>query len=218
MKPAQQAVAAAAIVFGMLACEGRSRAANQVTEEPQRCEVSQEVLFGPGSTSGTVDLNCDGAADSISISRVESAGVLVSQVTVGARAPYLFRALDGLPHLLEAVDIDGDGTRDLVLALIDESTVLPLLLRVTDADTRPFGESKINWRQLQYAWSANDDQDSCRSIVTPRTQIDSQGFRYLRLRAALGNIPCDQAPSIALVVRNGELLVDSALTRSLRSP
>lgn len=74
-------------------------------------------------------MECDGKEDSIVVSRVNVAGVVTSQVQIGGRAPYRFRTIDGLPALNEAVDIDRDGVRDVVLALIDESTVLPILVR-----------------------------------------------------------------------------------------
>lgn len=213
-------VASIAALFGILACDARSRdaSANVAAQQQARCDVSEAVLFPPGSTSGAVDMDCDGVVDSVSLTRVDLDGVLVSQVTIGGRAPYRFLALDGLPTLSEAVDMDGDGMRDLLLVLVDESTVLPLLLRVTATAARPFDESKLDWRQLQYVWSAQDDQDSCTSVVAPRTHVDAEGRRYLRVRAAVGDVFCNQAPSVALVVRNGRLQVDSVVTSSLRDP
>lgn len=213
-------VGSMAALFGILACDARSRdaSANAAGQQQERCDVSEAVLFPPGSRAGAVDMDCDGVVDSISLARVDLDGVLLSQATIGRRTPYRFRALDGLPTLSEAVDLDGDGMRDLLLALVDESTVLPLLLRVTATDARPFDESKLDWRQLQYVWSAQDDQDSCTSVVAPRTHVDSEGRRYVRVRVAAGDVSCNQAPSVALIVRNGELQADIVLTSSLRNP
>lgn len=213
-------VGSMAALFGILACDSRSRdaSANAAGQLQERCDVSETVLFPPGSRSGSVDMDCDGVVDSVSLARVDLDGVLVSQATIGGRTPYRFRELDGLPTLSEAIDMDGDGMRDLLLVLVDESTVLPLLLRVTATDARPFDESGLDWRRLQYVWSAQDNQDLCTSVVAPRTHVDTEGRRYVQVRAAAGDVPCDQAPSVALAVRNGKLQVDSVVTNSLRNP
>ena len=127
------------------------------------------------------------------------------------------RTLDGLPTLVEAVDIDQDGVRDLVLALIDESTVLPTLVRVTPTELQRFDESNLDWRQLQYLWSEADNQDDCSGMVAPRSGLGASGRRYMRVRASLGDSSCAQSSSVALVVRDGKLQIDSLETQRFRS-
>lgn len=215
----------AGIVLAMsaLACDSRQAeppADTLATRQGQPCIASEPAKFllgQAGSTTGAVDLECDGIVDSITVSRVNVVGVAVAQLRVGDRAPYLFRNLDGVPTLVEAVDIDGDGVRDLLLALIDESTVLPLLVRVTSSEMRQFDEGALDWRQLQYVWAEGDDQDSCLAMVAPRSGIGASGHRYVRVRASLGDTACAQAPSVALVVRNGIVRVDSLETHRLRT-
>lgn len=171
---------------------------------------------GSGATGMTVDFDCQGVPDSVTLDRVLIDGVSYARLSVSHRPAFVFRALDGLPVPVEAVDLDGDGYRDLVLALVDESVVLPLVLRITANAIIPFNDAGLNWRELQYQWSESDDQDACAVYVLPRSVHGSSGRRMLVVRSSQGETACTSATSTVLSVIGVSLRVDSAETRLLR--
>ncbi len=209
--------------LGILGCESRhadSPADALASRQAGLCVPSEPVnlfLSGGASSAGTIDIECDGILDSVVVDRVIVGGVATTQLRVGDRAPYLFRTLDGVPSLVEAVDIDRDGVRDLLLALIDESTVLPILVRVTRSELQGYDESDLDWRRLQYLWFEGDDLDACAMTVIPRSELLLSGERYVRVHTSLGDSACSLSTSIALVVRSDKLQIDSIETKRLRT-
>ena len=99
--------------------------------------------------------------------------------------------------------------RDLLLAVMDVSTVFPVVLRVNRNSVASFDESELDWKQLQYIWSEHDDLNACKAVVVPRSAERLNGTALVVLRASLGDVPCERASHVALAVRGERLIVDT---------
>lgn len=106
-----------------------------------------------GSLRIVADLDCDGTADTVTVDYAVRGQHQVPVVAVGGQtlAGAVALSVDQPPQHAVLGDLDGDGIRDAVLTLVDESSVystVVLMTRMGPALAKK--DPAIDWRGMQY--------------------------------------------------------------------
>jgi len=120
------------------------------------------------------DLDCDGQPENIQVTWSEQNEQKLPQIVIaGAHRSLQTRLmLDGLPQLVAFGDLNGDGLRDALLAIVDESTIYPIVV-LTKRDTLlvPVDAPTLDRRGLQYLWDEQGVLEQCIPQLLPRFSI-----------------------------------------------
>jgi hypothetical protein len=147
--------------------------------------------------SQALDLDCDGALDTVRIQRFDSVGVVFWRLTATTRGRqvYVTSPWEGQPELVGAVDLDADGVLDLLAVVADESSIIPWLVRVggSGPGTLPIAGPPQSYQYL----FGDSPSDSCVAAAMPRVTVDSRKKGAIRL--AVNSTELAQAcPAIAV--------------------
>lgn len=157
-----------------------------------------------------VDLDCDGGADTVRVVWVDAGDQRLALVVAGAqlRDTVLLDVEGTLPDVLAFGDVQGDGTRDVLLALADESTVLPLVVLVSKEGLREAALSpELSARDLQFRWDSSEAEPGCLERLLPR--LVARPGRTPAVVAAIGSAEehgCASPPTVTLEVRRDTLV------------
>lgn len=197
----------------LIACS--ARAVPQTTA----CEPFSRLDLTPGRGGVTrlvADLDCDGLRDSSRISRVaEGEDVGLPQLVVvldGSRMQFTL-VTDGLPRIVHAGDLDGDGVMDLLLANADESvSIWPTVVLVT-ADSIRVPHGLIAMGVYQYDPVLEPDCDY-RDLL-PELERGSDGkllISWIRTRTTIHGpaTNCHAPPRAHWEVTDGQLRLREA--------
>jgi hypothetical protein len=78
--------------------------------------------------------------------------------------------------LIAVGDLDGDGIRDLVLTVVDESTVFTDVVLVTSGGPRePQRDASVDWRRLQFVLDEMTSKDCLRTVLPRIEATQSRG-------------------------------------------
>jgi hypothetical protein len=203
-------VAVVAPVLVCVSCQRESGRGQYAVASPKGCDGPRpEKTNWAGSAPALIDLDCDGAADTVRVTWLKGTRWL-PQITVSGsiRATGVFLS-DELPQLVEFGDVNGDGIRDIVAAFIDESSVLPfvlLVLRDTLLVVR-FPDTQTA-RQMQFTFGDVNWPDACvDSLVPSIVVLDS--LVAIEVRTGEYRMPgdCSRASRARLLVRDRMFVV-----------
>lgn len=155
-----------------------------------------------------LDLDCSGQRDTVEISDTVSGDTVFPRIAVRGRALHggLRLIFDQLPRLIAVGDLDGDGIRDLVLTVVDESTVFTdVVLLTADGPKEPQRDPSIDWRGLQFVLDEMTPKDCLKSVL-PRIDARRPGTAVLLLPYGYArNGSCKRVDVARLGFRKGVL-------------
>ena len=129
-----------------------------------------------GMTQLTAELDCDGLTDTITIRRTadgKDAGLPQIVVNLGDSRLHLSLETDGLPRILDAGDLDGDGVMDLLLGNADESVTIWPTIVLVKPDTLHVVEGLVQMGVYQYDPVLDPDCDY-RDLL-PKLELGPEG-------------------------------------------
>lgn len=149
------------------------------------CETPDSVA--ESGHRALVDLTCSGHRDTVQVTWDSTGGTLRPAVTVRRhnRIDRMLLNSDGLPELVAFADLDENGTRDIILATLDESSVLAgIVLLYRDSLAVPRVRSRFDWLGFQFTFAGNVVSDSCYRFLRPFATTSRGG---IVLSVAYGN-------------------------------
>jgi len=160
--------------------------------------------------SVVADLDCDGRRESIDIRNATGDDrtfplLVVESATL---AGTLAMMTDETPEIAVLGDLDGDGVRDAVFTVVDESTIFSrVILFTSGGPRRPKLDRSLDWRQFQYI---RDEYTPQACIASAFPTIERVGGRNaLRLPyggyGGASEAPCGDMNIAFLEVTNGVL-------------
>ena len=199
-----------------LGCKPRATISDSMPSAASRIGCPLGTLWEPkvigSNTPQTVDLDCDGAVDTVIVERFDSTGVAFWRIVAKMRGVsiHVTSPWEGQPELVGAVDLDADKILDLLLVVADESSIVPWPVRVGSAhpSTFPIAGSP---RSYQYRFGGTPS-DSCVTMAMPHVSVDSLGRGAIKLSVNSGD-PTGACP--AAIVRIFRLESDSLRPHSL---
>lgn len=135
---------------------------------------SAEDSIAQGGLNASVDLDCDGSPETLSVYWTDQDGLTRPQVAIGGSAlsGAVVLPIEGLPQFVTFGDLTGNGFRDLVLALVDESVVMVQVVLVSPQGLQLARLSEnLSWRDLQYLWDPEAIQQGCEDVILPQVEI-----------------------------------------------
>jgi hypothetical protein len=130
----------------------------------------------------SADLDCDGKRESIEIRNFADAGRVFPRIAVESAtlAGTLAMETDQPPTNAVLGDLDGDGVRDAVFTLVNESTVFSrVVLFTSDGPRRPQPDDSLDWRRFQYIRDENTPE-ACLAMALPTIE-PVEGGNAIRL-------------------------------------
>jgi hypothetical protein len=161
------------------------------------------------TTVVAVDLDCDGGEDTVRVVWMKTGVQRPALVVAGAHLKdTLLLDVEGtLPDVLAFGDLQGDGTRDVLLALADESTVLPVVVLVSRDGLRAATPAPtLAGPSLQFRWDSSEAEPGCLERLLPR--LEARPGRTPAVVAAVGSAEehgCASPPTVTLEVRRDTL-------------
>jgi hypothetical protein len=202
------ALAAAIVITG---CAGGPSKTIDSCAEPFIGGLDSDSISSDGF-SAQADLDCSDTPETIRVHWDASGEVHVPTITVQGVHHSLGLALqlDGLPRIMGFGDMDGDSIRDILLAVVDESTVRPVPLLVRrDALLTPELRESLDWRDLQFL---HDDlaPRACVDEMLPRIEADPGKAATLWISTGISWENGCERPAVV-----GLRIVDGMVTKAL---
>lgn len=174
----------------LLGCGRPASTPNEKMSSAQHVGCSVGTRWERNSTVSNapqaVDLDCDGTPDTIKVELFDSAGVGYWRMSARYRgAPVsLTSPWEDRPELVGAVDLDADGTLEILFAAADESGIAPWLVDIGGGHPRtlPIAGPPHSY---QYRFS-DTPSNACVEAAMPHVAVDSLGRGGVRLSVNSG--------------------------------